>query len=147
MNPKRYFLLRTAAFEDTTGVVPDGVRCGMPRCTMVLGDLVHISGVHYASLIEGFRREADGVYRLHRYAQKRYELGYPVRDSAGRWTGGIPTGKNTYEWGPGGGDIHDGEMDFNVIPRERIRLRERVELDKIVVKCPMCEWISSGRGT
>ena len=49
--------LRVTDYEHRTGVVEDGVRCGMVWCGVVLGALVSIAGVAHASLLEGFRRE------------------------------------------------------------------------------------------
>ena len=130
--------LRVTHFEHRTGVVEDGVRCGMPRCSAVIGDLVSIKGVGHASLLEGFRKEKTGNYKLHRYAQRNYKLGLPPKDAHPRWTGVHPDG--TWSYGLGAQSIPGGPQ------RERQHVRERVSLEALQVTCPACGFSNTLRG-
>ena len=93
--------LRVAPFEDLNETRPivgeriklKGVRCGIPRCGEVLGDLVNKKGDWYVRLLEGFRREKHGYYALHRHARIRYKRGVAPRDARGRWIEALPIGR------------------------------------------------------
>ena len=130
--------LRIARFGQRTGIVQDGVRCGMSWCGAVLGDLVSIAGVQHVSLIEGFRREKTGNYKLHRYAMRNYKLGLCPKDSRPRWTGVHPDG----HWGPGPGAVSNPDVPL----RERLHTRERVRLDTLQVTCLACGFSNTLRG-
>ena len=130
--------LRVTHFEHRDGVVEDGVRCGMPWCGAVLGDLISIAGVGHASLLEGFRREKTGNYKLHRYAQRNYKMGLAPKDSHPRWTGVHPDGR--WGYGPGAQSMLDGPQ------RERQHVRERVGLEALQVTCPACGFSNTLRG-
>jgi len=63
--------LRIASHDRNATLVSEGVRCGMEFCGAVLGDLISLGGIQYVSLLEGYRKEKTGDYRLHRHAAWR----------------------------------------------------------------------------
>ena len=141
--------LRVASFEGRTGIVQNGVRCGMEWCRYVLGDLVIIGGVRHIELLEGFRKEKNGCYRLHRHARKRLKRGKAPKDAHPRWHG-LDQGR--WSHGPGAGRemtpaFGPGEVRVPIgLPRERLPARERVSLDQLQVTCPACRFSNTLHG-
>ena len=134
--------LRVASFEGRTEIVPDGVRCGYRRCPKILGDLVSIKGDRHVQLLEGFRKDSDGCYRLHRHAEKRRRLGKAPKDAHPRWTGLHSDG----HWGPGAGAQSNPDW-LPDVPRERISGREKAPLDgQLQVTCPLCKYSNTLHG-
>ena len=134
--------LRIASNDRRTGIVSEGVRCGMEFCGAVLGDLISIDGIQYVSLLEGYRKEKTGDYKLHRHAEWRNRRGMPPKDAHPRWSGVRPDGT----WGPGGsaasmtggGLQSDGRYFPEGPQKERLATRERVNLDQLQVSCLVC---------
>ena len=120
--------LKLSTLEPTTE--NEGVRCGMPWCRAVLGDLFCVGRVKYVSLLEGFRREETGDYKLHRHAQWRVRHGKAPKDARPRWHGLHLDGK----FGPGTGSFSMAGGP----QREQLPTRERVRLDLVQVSCPSC---------
>lgn len=125
MSESMVLRVRVSRREGFTFVEDNGVRCGMVRCPAILGDLVSIDGDKFVSLLEGFRQEEDGVYRLHDRAQERYRVGMPPRDAHGRWMGFTPTGEDSWSWGPKGSSIPGDPLADNSSPPGEARRKGR----------------------
>ena len=78
--------LRIACHDRNAAVVAEGVRCGMEFCGAVLGDLISLGGIQYVSLLEVYRKEKTGDYKLHRHAVWRNRRDKPPKDAHPRWT-------------------------------------------------------------
>jgi len=126
--------LRIASHDRNAAVVSEGVRCGMEFCGAVLGDLINVGGIQYVSLLEGYRKEKTGDYKLHRHAAYRNRRGKPPKDAHPRWSAPRDDG----HYGP---IAQSGESSlFPEIRRERLPTRERVPLDGIQVTCLACSF-------
>jgi len=132
--------LRIASHDRNAAVVSEGVRCGMEFCGAVLGDLINVGGIQYVSLLEGYRKEKTGDYKLHRHAAYRKRRGKPPKDAHPRWSAPRDDG----HYGP---IAQSGESSlFPEIRRERLPTRERVPLDGIQVTCLACSFSNTLRG-
>jgi len=132
--------LRIASHDRNAAVVSEGVRCGMEFCGAVLGDLINVGGIQYVSLLEGYRKEKTGDYKLHRHAAYRNRRGKPPKDAHPRWSAPRDDG----HYGP---IAQSGESSlFPEIRRERLPTRERVPLDGIQVTCLACSFSNTLRG-
>jgi len=163
--------LRVADFDGLTGTVRGGVQCGISSCHQEFGDLEVVDGTRYASLIEGFRREMDGCYRLHSHAKKRLKRGKDAKDTHPRWHRVRADGT----MGPGSdlkpvalttknGTWEVLRSDGSTVPlpanvrsdsagpppfplaRERITTRECVALETLRITCPNCRFSNTVHG-
>lgn len=128
---------------------PKGAICGKHSCSGYMGEWQRAGLDAWVLLQEGYRPKR-GAYRLHRKAQRRYDLGAKPRDARGRWTGGIPdnvpddpNAPNSYQWGvgPNAGPIRHGKAGLAEVPRERLPYRQRAH-DGEKVECPRCHSLS-----
>ena len=124
--------LRIASHDRNAAVVAEGVRCGMEFCGAVLGDLISLGGIQYVSLLDGYRKEKTGDYKLHRHVAWRNRRDKPPKDAHPRRSGVADDG----HYGP---IAQSGESSlFPEIPRERLPTRERVKGDQLQVSCLAC---------
>lgn len=138
------------------------VRCGNNggRCAVV-GDLMMVGGQRLVVLREGFRRERDGVYRMHRHAQGRLARGLAPRDAHGRWIGPVRVdAREKWRWGPASRTaripgLSDAEVAADAIAlvarslgsgpeAGRQRYRERAAVGGLRILCPRCGFVGTG---
>ena len=130
-----------------------GTKILCQQCGAYLGDIFRTHTRVIFTLREAFDWDKKQQhYSLHKTGQGQYDRGETPTDShGGRWTGGIPTGPDSWTWGPGpkardipGPPGFPTEL-FTQVPRERIPGGTRVPAGT-QVKCPdkvMCGLVNT----